>query len=169
MSTPSPAASSPRPGWRGSCSRGRPLCTRQTPPPAWTLSWSSGSWSGSLLSEGGDVTILVCLNVVVVVTQRYHLVRRVLPDLLQRVEVVGDVPGDEVDPELVHEVVEPLAGLHLEVPDHKGRQRHVSVSGCAGVPRPTVPAAGPLWSPGQVTALRSLTDTQHWHLGQLAW
>ena len=97
------------------------------------------------MSEGGDVTILVCLNVVVVVTQRYHLVRRVLPELLQRVEVVGDVPGDEVDPELVHEVVEPLAGLHLEVPDHKGRQRHVSVSGCAGVPRPTVPAAA--WSP----------------------
>ena len=75
---------------------------------------------------------------VVVVTQRYHLVRRVLPDLLQRVEVVGDVPGHEVDPQLVHEVVESLAGLHLEVPDHAGRQRHVSVSGCAGVPRPTV-------------------------------
>ena len=100
------------------------------------------------------------LVVFVFVTQRYHLVRRVLPDLLQRVEVVGDVPGDEVDPQLVHEVVESLAGLHLEVPDHAGRQRHVSVSGCAGVPRPTV------WCPlvpagGQVTALRSLTDTQH--------
>ena len=67
------------------------------------------------------------LVVFVFVTQRYHLVRRVLPDLLQRVEVVGDVPGDEVDPQLVHEVVESLAGLHLEVSNHElGKGWHVA-------------------------------------------
>ena len=51
-----------------------------------------------------------------------------MANLLERVEVVGDVPGDDVHRELVHEVIEALAGLHLEISDHDGRQSH-----CIGV------------------------------------
>ena len=45
-------------------------------------------------------------------------------DLLQRVEVVGDLPGEDVHPHLVHELVKALGALHLEATNHDVWEHH---------------------------------------------
>ena len=81
----------------------------------------------------------------IILTKCNHFVILVLTELLERIEIVGDVPGDDVDAKFVptlttwitidpfdnspssHEVVEALAGFHLEISDHEGREGHGEV------------------------------------------